>query len=154
MINGTIKSMRFENPDDDVEVIHREVSVTKEPEEPRRPRKTQVVMGAMRGRVQCLSNRGGLRFTLYDLIDDKAISCYCSPGYENKMRDAWGKIAVVEGRIHRDPETGRATTIRDVKDVVPVPECKPGDWREALGAAPGFLGTALPEEVIRRSRDD
>jgi hypothetical protein len=154
MIDGTIRSIRFETPDDDVEILHREIAVTPKLEEPSRPRKTQVVWGAMRGRVQCLSNRGGLRFTLYDLVDDKAVSCYLPQGYETTMRDAWGKIAVVEGRIHRDPETGRATTIRDVKNVKVMSEGKPGEWREALRAAPGFLGTALPEEVIRRSRDD
>jgi hypothetical protein len=153
IINGTVRSIRFENPEDDGEVVCKPSSVTTKTGEPCRPRKTQVVWGAMRGRVQSLSNRGGLRFTLYDLVDDKAISCYLPPGYEGAMRDAWGKTAVVEGRIHRDPETGRATTIRDVKNVK-VLEGKPGDWRQALRAAPGFLGTALPEDVIRRSRDD
>ncbi len=154
IINGTVRSIRFENPDDDIEVIHRPPSATTQPEQPSRPRKTQAVLGAMRGRVQSLSNRGGLRFTLYDLVDDKAISCYLPPGCEGTMRDAWGKTAVVEGRIHRDPETGRATTIRDVRNVRVLPEGRPGDWRQALRAAPGFLGTALPEDIIRRSRDD
>jgi hypothetical protein len=154
ILNGTVRSIRFENPDDDVEILRRVPSATAKTEELSRPRKTQVVWGAMRGRVQCLSNRGGLRFTLYDLVDDKAVSCYLPQGYEGIMRDAWGKTAVVEGRIHRDPETGRATTIRDVKNVKVLSEGKPGEWREALRAAPGFLGAALPEEVIRRSRDD
>ena len=106
IINGTVRSIRFENPDDDVEVLHRVPEVSVKTEEPVRPRKMQVVWGAMRGRVQSLSNRGGLRFTLYDLVDDKAISCHLPQGYEGTMRDAWGKTAVVEGRIHRDPEHG------------------------------------------------
>jgi hypothetical protein len=152
MINGNITSMRFETPDDDVEILHRKTE--EKAATPSRPSKSQVVLGSMRGRVQSLSNRGALRFTLYDLIDDKAISCYFSPDYEGVMRDAWGKIAIVEGRIHRDPETGRATTIRDVRQVQILPESKPGEWREALRAAPGFLGDDLPEDVIRRSRDD
>ncbi len=157
VINGTVRSIRFENPDDDIEVLHSlptETVKAVETEVPTLPRKTQVVWGAMRGRVQSLSNRGGLRFTLYDLVDDKAVSCYLPAGFEGTMRDAWGRTAIVEGRIHRDPETGRATTIRDVKNVRVLPEGKPGDWRQALRAAPGFLGTALPEDVIRRSRDD
>ena len=37
-------------------------------------------------------------------------------------------------------------------DEVPWPN-KPGDYRQAIGAAPGFLGDTLPEEAIRKGRD-
>jgi hypothetical protein len=154
VVNGHITSVRFENSDDDVEVSRIKISKSRKIETPVQPRQPHIVYGAMRGRVQCLSSRGTLRFTLYDLVDDKAVSCYLPPGNENIMRDAWGKIAVVEGKIHRNEETGRASTIRDVSQVRVLPECKQGEWREALGAAPGFLGSTLPEEVVRRSRDD
>ena len=70
------------------------------------------------------------------------------------MREAWGKIVLVEGIIHRDPDSGRATTVRNVHNVKIVRELERGAWRRAIGAARGFLGDELPEDVIRRSRDD
>ena len=154
IINGHVTSIRFENADDDVEVSKIKAPETQEAKVPAPSRQGHVVYGAIRGRVQCLSNRGTLRFTLYDLIDDKAISCYLPAGNEGIMRDAWGKVAVVEGKIHRNQDTGRPSTIRDVSNVRVLPEGKPGEWREAIGAAPGFLGDTLPEDVIRRSRDE
>jgi hypothetical protein len=100
-----------------------------------------------------MTSRGRLRFTLYDLIDDRAISCYLAPGSEDIMREAWGKLVTAEGLVRRDPDTGRATSVRQVKAIQIIPEGKPGDYREAVGAALGFLGGELPEEVIRRARD-
>ena len=149
LINGSIKSVRFETIDKDVEVfaspaVWEEMHIIKLPE---------VALGAVRGRVQSMTNRGQLRFTLYDLIDDRAISCYLAPGSEDVMREAWGKLAMVEGFVRRDPESGRATTVRSVKDIRIIQEGKPGDYRQAIGAAPGFLGNTLPEEIIRKARD-
>jgi hypothetical protein len=149
IINGKIKSVRFETPETDVEVfssptVMEYILITKLPEGS---------LGAVRGRVQSMSNRGQLRFTLYDLVDDRAISCYLSPGSEDIMREAWGKVAMVEGYVRRDPETGYATTVRGVQDIKIIHEGRLGDYREAIGAAPGFLGDTLPEEIIRRSRD-
>lgn len=149
VINGKIKSIRFETIEKDVEIFSspktlEQIHVTELPESS---------LGAVRGRVQSMTNRGQLRFTLYDLIDDRAISCYLSPGSEDIMREAWGKMAMVEGYVRRDPESGHATTVRGVKDIRIIQEGKPGDYRQAIGAAPGFLGNILPEEVIRKARD-
>jgi len=152
VINGRVTSVRFETPTDDIEVSH--YYEASDGKLSRKPHQTQVVFGAMRGRIQSLSNRGGLRFTLYDLIDDKAISCYLPSGSETIMRDAWGRIAIVEGRIHRSSKTGQVSTIRDVSDVRVLPDNKPKEWRDAIGAAPGFLGNTLPEDAIRRARDE
>jgi len=149
VINGRVKSMRFENIEDDVEIF-------KTPEIFKQLKKTEILkeaLGAVRGRVQSMTNRGQLRFTLYDLIDDRAISCYLASGSEDIMREAWGKVAMVEGVVRRDPETGLATTVRGVRDMRIVPEYKRGQWREALGAAPNFLENELPEDVIRKARD-
>jgi hypothetical protein len=57
--------------------------------------------GAVTGRIQTLSNRGGLRFTLYDLVHDKAVSCYLTPGQEEVMRGMWGRVATVDGWVTR-----------------------------------------------------
>ena len=150
LINGRIKSVRFETEDKDVEIFAA-------------PSKITIGMplitlsegnfGSVRGRIQSMTNRGQLRFTLYDLIDDRAISCYLAPGSEDIMRESWGKLAMVEGLIRRDPETGRATTVRGVKDIRLIPEYKEGEWREAIGVALNFLESDLPEDVIRRARD-
>lgn len=114
-------------------------------------RRAVTAYGAVEGRVQTLSNRGGLRFTLYDLLHDKAVSCYLREGHEGMMRDAWGKVAVVEGIVSRDPVTGRPLTIRQVSQVVPRPESG-RSYREARGAAPSLTGLS-PEQAIRRLRD-
>lgn len=150
ILNGKIRSIRFETPETDVEFFSPPTSaeyvpIAKIPEGS---------FGAVRGRVQSMSNRGQLRFTLYDLVTDRAISCYLSPGSEDVMREAWGKVAMVEGYVRRDPETGYATTVRGVQDIRIVREGRPGDYRQAIGAAPGFLGDTLPEEAIRRARDE
>lgn len=56
-------------------------------------RALRVSLGTVTGRVQMLTNRGGLRFNLYDQIHDKAGDCYLqSEQTEQKesMRAAWG----------------------------------------------------------------
>ncbi len=150
LVNGRIRSIRFETAERDVELF----KLPELKEEAGRVVDLGASHGAVRGRVDTLTRHNQLRFTLYDMIDDRAISCYLSPGSEEIMREAWGKIAVVEGVVRRDPETGHATTVRQVKSVHVVPEESPNEWRKAIGAAPGFLGATLPEDVIRRARDD
>jgi hypothetical protein len=107
--------------------------------------------GAIQGRVQTLTNRGGLRFTLYDLVNDKAVSCYLKEGYEDRMRDAWGRLAVVIGLITRDPVTGRPLSVRQVTDVTIMPE-ETGSYRDARGVSPPLTDLS-PEDAIRRLRD-
>lgn len=149
LVNGRITSVRFETADVDVEFSKRPSELAPVVSET----VSEVAYGSVRGRVQSMTSRGGLRFTLYDLIDDRAISCYLAAGSEDIMREAWGKLVIVEGLVRRDRDTGSATTVRQVKDIQIIPEGKRGDYREAIGAAGGFLGDELPEEVIRRARD-
>jgi len=108
--------------------------------------------GAVVGRVETLSKRRRLRFTLFDLVGDRAISCYLSPGREDVMLNAWGRVAVVEGRVQRD-RNGRAKAIRDIERVTVIPEGDAMGYLRARGAAPA--GSDLsPEQAIRRLRDD
>lgn len=108
-------------------------------------------LGAVEGRIQTLSSRGGLRFTLFDTLEDQAVSCYLSPGKEDMIQQLWGRLAIVEGEIRRDPLTGRPTAIRRITAVTPVEELGPDAWREARGALPW---DGEPAEVaIRRVRD-
>jgi hypothetical protein len=105
------------------------------------------------GRVQTLSHRGSLRFTLYDLLHDRAVSCYLQEGQQDIMRGAWDRLALVKGWVKRDPVNGRPTTIRRVRAVEVRDEGQLGDWRQAGGLLRGE-GTDEPAEAtIRRLRD-
>lgn len=109
--------------------------------------------GAVEGRIQTLTNRTSLRFTLYDTLHDKAVSCYLDAGQEERMRDLWGKMAVVEGLISRSPDSGRPLTIRSITRIERTPEELEGDYTRAIGVISIPEGAPMPEEVIRRMRD-
>jgi hypothetical protein len=108
--------------------------------------------GAIEGRIQTLSSRGGLRFTTYDLLYDKAVSCYVTEEKQELLRDMWGRLATVEGLIARDPNNGRPISIRDIRNISSLQECERFEYSDARGAAPS-LGGLSPEEAIRRIRD-
>lgn len=103
--------------------------------------------------MQTLSSRGSLRFTLYDLVFDKAVSCYLEPGHEETMRGVWGKLASVEGWVTRDTLTGRPISVRRITSVQPRREVEPGSFREARGAVRAGPDAERPEVAIRRMRD-
>ena len=77
----TVEYVRFETPDDDF-TIYRNGHTPK--------RGLSKSVGAITGRIQTLSNRGGLRFNVYDSVHDRAVGCYLNPGQEELMREAWG----------------------------------------------------------------
>ena len=112
-----------------------------------------VSIGAITGRIQTLSNRGGLRFNLYDTVHDKAVACYLSSGQESLMREAWGRRARVSGRVSREATTGRPIAIRHILDVEILEDIKPGSYKSARGAVPWKMGDKMAEEVIRELRD-
>lgn len=149
ILNGRVPLLRFETADDDVTIPPDAVQDVPVPSQPTEP---TPMLGAIEGRVQTLSSRGSLRFTLYDLAFDKAVSCYLAPGQESLMLDAWGRIAVVEGTVKREAKYGRPLTIRQVSRVHVKPEAEPFAWRAARGALQGF-GDEPAEVTIRRIRD-
>jgi hypothetical protein len=149
ILNGRVPSVRFETADDEVVISSA-------------PKPSPVVIkegvtgayGAVLGRIQTLTNRGSLRFTLYDLLHDRAVACYLQEGQEGIMRNAWGSVALVAGWVRRDPATGRPTTIRRIRDVQLRPEGAPGEWRDAIGAFSSLRKTdERAETTIRRLRD-
>ena len=107
--------------------------------------------GAVEGEVQTLTKRNALRFTLYDALRDRAVSCYLQEGQEDIMREVWGKQAIVEGWVSRDPTDGHPVAVRQVSRVTPI--VKQGDYTLARAILPLALDTELPEERIRRLRD-
>ncbi len=150
ILDERVSEIRFETADDDVTIVSADVGVPTPSVEVPRP---GAARGAVEGRVQTLSSRGSLRFTLYDLRHDKAVGCYLRQGDEAMMRDACGRIAVVEGTVKRDGATGRPLTIRNVTRIEFTDEGHKGDWRQAEGALRGVGSDEPAEVVIRRLRD-
>ncbi len=141
---GIVESVRFETADSD-HIVAKNGAVAP-------PRSLKVSVGAITGRVQTLTNRGGLRFTLYDHIHDKAVSCYLQPGREDWIREAWGRRARVSGTVSRDG-VGLPVAVRQVLNIEPLAEPTPGSYQQARGALAGLPGDEKPETVIRRLRD-
>lgn len=107
--------------------------------------------GAIEGRVQTLSSRTGLRFTLYDVFG-RGIPCHLQKGDEELMRGAWDKWVVVEGRIRRDA-TGKPISIRKITNVEIREPGEPQGYRKARGVLRAGPNAPSPEEAIRRLRD-
>ncbi len=155
LLNEKVESMRFETAEREATIRAPEPVSPQIEAAPARQKPTDkpaaAAYGAVEGRVQTLSNRGGLRFTVYDLLHDRAVSCYLREGAESIMRDAWGRLATVEGWVSRDPLDGRPLTIRQVARVTLKPD-PTGSYRDARGVAPSLTGL-LPKQAIRQLRN-
>lgn len=132
-----------------LETSQREFTLVAGPPQP--VSRVDATIGAIEGRIQTLSNRGSLRFTLFDTLEDRAVSCYLSPGDDDMIQQLWGHLAIVEGQVRRDPVTGRPTAIRRITAVTPLEVLGPDAWRAARGALPW---DGIPaEQAIRQVRD-
>lgn len=148
--DSRIEEVRFETAES--EAIVRETPATREaPKLPGTARRG--AYGAVTGRVQTLSSRSGLRFTVYDHLYDKAVSCYLVEGREDMMREMWDRVAHVEGWVTREPEFGRPLAVRRITRVTPVHEADPQDYLRAQGAVPLGPDGEMPEVTIRRLRN-
>ncbi|MFN8187800.1 MAG: hypothetical protein U0R69_12085 [Gaiellales bacterium] len=152
VMDHEIEAIRFETAKADATVrrIERPAEETA-PTGP--PAAVSAAYGGVQGRVQTLTSRGGLRFTLYDTLFDRAVSCYLEEGMEDIMRDVWGRVAVVEGWVMRDRVTGRPQTVRRVRGVTVVHGATPDAYLAARGAVQPTPSSPAPEITIRRLRD-
>jgi hypothetical protein len=109
--------------------------------------------GSIKGRVETLTRRKRLRFTLYDSIFDRGITCHLRSDQEETMRNAWGRRVEVRGEIARDPVHGYPITIKNISDIQILADVQPGSYKRARGVAPVHADTEPPEVTIRRMRD-
>lgn len=145
VLNGRIDEILFETEDTEAVITSASVSTKK-------LRSTRIFSyGAIEGRVQTLSSRTGLKFTLYDAFG-RGIPCHVRKGDEDMMRDAWDKWVVVEGRVRRDA-AGKPISIREITDVVVREPGGSEDYRKARGLLRVGPEAPSPEEAIRRLRD-
>ena len=142
--SGAVEYWRFETESDDFTIYPIDAAPPHA--------SSSISIGEVTGRVQTLSNRGGLTFTLYEDIYDKAVACYLQSGREDIMREAWGRRANVIGVIKRDA-IGKPMEIREIADVELLAEVPPDAYKQARGAIPWKPGDMRPEEVIRKMRD-
>lgn len=109
--------------------------------------------GAISGQVETLRMRGGLRFTLYDDLFDLPVRCNLRVGQDDLMRDAWGRMVIVEGWVERNNMTGMPVRISGIEKIhLLTDQPEVGFW-QARGVSPRKPGEPLPEEMIRLVRD-
>ncbi|MBN2327549.1 MAG: hypothetical protein JXR73_10385 [Candidatus Omnitrophica bacterium] len=156
LINGRIPSIRFETDAMEWEIFDNAI-IRQQPDlssNPIKPIHRLEAFGAVKGRVQTLNREKFYRFNLYDLMEHRSITCRLSPEFEEQMRNVWGKVVIVEGLVRRDQETGKPTSVREIKSIIPIEEGTPGGWRKAMGCAPHYTGGVPSEDAIRKLRDD
>lgn len=148
VIDGRITSIRFETPQVEATVTGATAKGLPSPQ-------LRYSFGTIKGLVQTLSSRGALRFTVYDNLFDRAVSCYLKEGQEEIMRGAWGNLVVVEGKVGREPDKGRPVVVRDIEDVRIIDRPEPGSYRKARGVLKREADAdEMPEDTIRRLRDE
>jgi hypothetical protein len=170
VVGSRIKSVRFETEETETEVYSPvieeappdQASIEKQPPPKAEPVAKKIEsftsvpsFGSIRGRLQTVSDRHGLKFMLYEINTDRSVTCYIDPeGSVDKetLRNDWGKLAAVTGMIRRDPVTGDATTIRRVRNIQVIEPLPKGAWRKLKGIAPA-LNDITPEAAIRAVRD-
>lgn len=84
--------------------------------------------GTLEGKLQTLTERGGLQFTVYDDLFDKGVNCFLEEGTAQSAVQAFGRRVAVSGLIQYDkegrPVSIRVETIRIFKDVSELPPIK------------------------------
>ena len=151
LVNASIPSVRFETAARDF-IVRARGEPVKASKDIQRDSSSHEAWGMIEGRVQTVTTRGSFRFTLYDSVFDRAVSCYLSPEHgPTEMLDLWDKMARVEGWIARSPETGRPYAVRRIRSIVVIGGAV--DFRTARGVL-SYDPTRRPEELIRRARDE
>ena len=145
VLGDRVTSVRFETPAKDIVIVSKSL-------EGGQIAQLKYAWSSVKGTVQTLSMRKKLNFTLWDALFDKPVGCYFKEGQEDIMRNAWGKHAIVSGRVGRHADTGRPVVVRDVKQIRLLKDVEPGSYRRARGVFPWTIDSESPENIIRRLR--
>lgn len=150
VISDTLTSVRFETASEDVTILSPTVTVIPSPEI-----EEFGAFGAITGRIQTVSNRIGIRFTLYDSMFDRAVSCYLTDDSQELIRGLWGARVAVNGLVRRDPTSGRPVVVRRITEIDPIVPDEPNrfSYLTARGVIPARDESEKPEDVLRRLRD-
>ena len=146
IIDGRITSLGFMTNTVDAVIVSRQAWEAG-------ARKAKYSYGVIKGIVESISRRRGLKFTLYDEVFDRSIVCRVKEDQKEQMRDIWGKRVAVSGRIRRDPIRGNPVSITEITKLRVLPDRQPGGWRRAIGILPLARDAEMPETIIRRLRD-
>ncbi len=110
--------------------------------------------GVIIGKVENLIGHRKLKFTLYDNLFNRGVTCYVEEEKRELLRNIWGKTVSVTGYIYRDMVTGRPLEIHDIESIEIVPLKEPGIYKKARGVLPWKPGDETAAQTIRRLRDD
>jgi hypothetical protein len=114
-----------------------------------------LTVGSVQGRIESEPTLPVGQFVLHGPRWIGDVLCTLAPGRQDLLADAWGRRAYVVGRIVRERGTNRPLAIDDVTEITLLPDAEPGALlRAAEGIAPAPPGSPLPEERIRRMRDE
>lgn len=110
--------------------------------------------GAIRGRLQSVSSRSGLKLVLYDDFFDKGVRCSLTKEQHETVRELWDKHVIVEGLVRRDRITGRPLSISNIWNIQE-DERNPNSlaWLNAYGVLAGVEAEIPSEENIRKVRN-
>lgn len=146
-LGAGVESIRFETAFEDITIL----------EHPLGNDELRTAMsrahGSATGRIQTLSSRRRLSFTLYDTVFDRAVNCYLGEGQEDLVRDKWDRRATVEGLISRDPVSGRPVAVRYIQAIHLLPEPRDDAHRDILGLIPQPPGRETAADTIRQVRN-
>ena len=142
--HGGDNRMTFGNTIDDV-VIRTDAQV-------RTPAPTKS-RGSVTGRIQTISRRRSLKFTLYELRTDVAVQCYLGSDQQELMRERWGRLACVRGTLTRDFDSGRPLSVRQITDIEIMDDLPVHHFERGRGVSPWRPGDTPSEEIIRELRD-
>jgi hypothetical protein len=107
--------------------------------------------GALRGKLQSLSSRTGLKVVLYDDTFDKGVRCSLTEEQHETAREHWDKHVVIEGLIRRDRITGRPLSVSQIWNIGRDERDSASQaWLKAFGVLADVEPDVPVEESIRR----
>lgn len=147
VIDGKITALRFETDTEHSWTVGGKDRFTGNPVSIR------YTYGTIQGQVESMSKRKKLTFRLWDSLFDRAVACYITENYKEKMRDVWDREVIVTGAIGRKSDTGIPIVIKDITDIQIVIETPKGTYKQAKGVFANVHNEELPEVTLRKLRD-